>query len=130
MLLHRGMWSKPVPRKTHCPNGHELTPKNTRIVTTKGRNYPSCKECNRIACRAAYRRKHPKKEAPLLRPRNEKGWIIPAEGTKGRALYDKLMAGYAPHYTDKDYHACWSIMHPNRLINYKRKMRGSAPRPE
>jgi hypothetical protein len=32
-------------RKTHCVNGHEFTPENTRVTK---RNTRQCKECERI----------------------------------------------------------------------------------
>lgn len=36
--------------KTHCINGHEFTPENTRLRNRRGRKYPTreCRECNRV----------------------------------------------------------------------------------
>lgn len=34
-------------RKTHCSNGHEFTPENTRVYTYKGRTGRACRTCNR-----------------------------------------------------------------------------------
>lgn len=33
--------------RTHCKNGHELTPENSRITTTKGRSSIACWTCRR-----------------------------------------------------------------------------------
>jgi hypothetical protein len=41
------------PYKTHCPQGHEYTPENTRVYN----NMRGCKECARIRCREASRKR-------------------------------------------------------------------------
>jgi hypothetical protein len=43
---HRGGWNKGIGR-THCKNGHEYTPDNTRIVNLRDRSYQSCRTCER-----------------------------------------------------------------------------------
>lgn len=46
-------------RLTHCKNGHELTPENTRIVKrlNQGRTYQACRKCLRQAVNAYQKRK-------------------------------------------------------------------------
>lgn len=36
-------------RKTHCIHGHEFTPENTQIVTSRSRLVRACRECRRAA---------------------------------------------------------------------------------
>lgn len=45
-------------RKTHCPKNHEYTPENTSYWN----GYRSCKECDRIAARARYRKNKGRKD--------------------------------------------------------------------
>lgn len=39
---------------THCPHGHEYTPENTRLVTTKTGVARHCRACNRVRSLAHY----------------------------------------------------------------------------
>lgn len=43
--------------KTHCVNGHEFTPENTRIRTDRGIHQRECRLCNRDACRRYHAKK-------------------------------------------------------------------------
>lgn len=43
-------------RRTHCPKGHEYTPENTIIHTSRGGPERSCRECQRICGRERMRR--------------------------------------------------------------------------
>lgn len=50
--------------KTHCPQGHEYTPENTRVRhDPRGWTMRFCKECSRIGVRAAYRKYKEKRSA-------------------------------------------------------------------
>ncbi|MEV7364236.1 hypothetical protein [Streptomyces sp. NPDC091299] len=42
--------------KTHCPQGHEYTPENTKRVKSHP-NARYCRECHRISERARYARR-------------------------------------------------------------------------
>jgi hypothetical protein len=47
---------QPVRRvsKTHCPHGHEFTPKNTLLINGKWRR---CRECNRLSQKVQHERR-------------------------------------------------------------------------
>ena len=51
--------------KTHCPQGHEYTPENTRYTARRDRENRtrSCRECNRIRCRQKYLARKARKAA-------------------------------------------------------------------
>jgi hypothetical protein len=42
-----GFINNPSARKTHCKNGHEFSPENTRIETSKGKSQRRCLVCRR-----------------------------------------------------------------------------------
>lgn len=52
--------------KTHCKNGHEFTPENTKIRPDGAR---SCKICCRAAVRRSYEKKHPDRKGRTGRPK-------------------------------------------------------------
>lgn len=50
--IQRGAWMPIVnAKKTHCVNGHEFTPENTRLL---GRGERACRACGREASRRHY----------------------------------------------------------------------------
>ena len=55
-LLRHDSISSRNRKKTHCINGHEFTPENTRII---GDGFRNCRSCDRDRVRTMWRKKHP-----------------------------------------------------------------------
>lgn len=77
-------------RKTHCPQGHEYTPENTRVKTLpnggKGRD---CKECARQRNRTGEYNPHPKPE----------GWMAPLAAANAAKTHCPQGHEYTPENT-------------------------------
>lgn len=68
--------------RTHCKNGHEMTPENTYTF----RGYTQCKECRKINRRADYHRSHPNPNPRGSKPKEFciHGHAMTPENTKQR----------------------------------------------
>ena len=67
--------------KTHCNHGHELTPDNVYLTTSRGYTRRECKICKRAAAAASQRRKNAK-----LRGMREQGLKPPVHRSPGKDL--------------------------------------------
>lgn len=66
-------WAGTNARKTHCPQGHEYTPENTKLIFKKGQpnGGRNCRECRRVRSKAKCKAKRDRARAARLAT----GWV-------------------------------------------------------